>query len=75
MIEDFKKDYNWVINVLESCTIQGQLDTTEKCYNQFKDKWSNFFNSKDSQMDKLTFECDERFQIILQHKRNTLGWN
>ena len=75
MIEDFKKDYDWVINVLQSCTKQGQLDTTEKCYGQFKDKWSSFFKSKDSQIDKLRFEYDEKFQIILTHKRNTLGWN
>jgi hypothetical protein len=74
MIEDFKNDYEWVINILESCTNQGQLDTTEKCYEQFKDKWSEFFKSKDSQMDKLTFEYDEKFEIILAHKRNTLGW-
>jgi hypothetical protein len=75
MIENFKKDYNWIINVLESCTKQGQLDTTEKCYKQFKHKWSNLFKSKDNQIDKLTYECDEKYQIILTHKRNTLGWN
>ena len=74
MIEEFKKDYNWIINVLKSCETQGQLDTTEKCYEQFKDKWENFFKSKDNQIDELTFNCDEEFQIILTNKRNTLGW-
>jgi hypothetical protein len=73
MIEEFKRDYNWVINVLKSCKKQSHLDTTEKCYKQFKKKWSKFFNSKNIEMDKLTYDCDEEFNIILNHKRKTLS--
>lgn len=74
MIEEFKKDYNWVINVLKSCEKQAHLDTAEKCHKQFRKKWSNFFNSKDIKIDELTYNCDEEFNIILTHKRKTLGW-
>ena len=74
MIEEFKRDYNWVVNVLKSCKKQTQLDTTEKCYKQFRKKWSNFFNSKDIKLEELTYNCDEEFYIILNHKRKTLGW-
>jgi hypothetical protein len=74
MIEEYNKDYRWILKVLTSCKNQGQLDTTEKCYFQFRKKWNEFFKSTDNKIDELTFKCDEEFNIILTNKRNTLGW-
>lgn len=73
-MDKFKTEYERIIETLKSCKIQSHLDATEKYYKLFKQKWADFYNSKDSKLDELTYNCDVKFEILLNNKRKTLGW-
>ena len=73
-MDKFKTEYDRIIETLKSCKVQSHLDTTEKYYKLFRQKWANFYNSKDRRLDELTYNCDKNFEIMLNNKRKTLGW-
>jgi hypothetical protein len=39
MIENYKRDLDWVLSVLESCETLTQVEVSENCYDQLMDKW------------------------------------
>ena len=73
-MDKFKTEYDRIIETLKSCKIQSHLDTTEKYYKLFRQKWAEFYNSEDRRLDELTYNCDKKFEIMLSNKRKTLGW-
>lgn len=48
IIENYKRDLDWVLAVLDSCETLNQVEIAENCYDQLVEKWG-----KSIPMDKL----------------------
>lgn len=48
IIENYKRDLDWVLSVLDSCETLNQVEIAENCYDQLVEKWG-----KSIPMDKL----------------------
>ena len=64
---------NGVLTVNSTSNFANNINMSSNDPNQ-RYIYASFFNSKDIKIDELTYNCDEEFNIILTHKRKTLGW-
>ena len=39
IIENYKRDLDWVLSVLDSCETLNQIEIAENCYEQLVEKW------------------------------------
>lgn len=42
IIENYKRDLDWVLSVLNSCETLNQVEIAENCYEQLVEKWGKF---------------------------------
>lgn len=68
MIETYKKDFNWVLKVIQSCETPKHLKIANNCYKQFVKKWSLYQFKNDRNYIKLSNLYHKSFQKILEEK-------
>jgi hypothetical protein len=70
-MENINKDFNWVLNVLDSCETLTQVRRTERLFDNFKNKHKDYFKSL-GKKDLLKKTLKNEFKTSMREKLTTI---
>jgi len=69
--KDLLNQYTWIMKVLDSCTNESQVETTQKLYDLYVKRWN--YDLTDKQISALTSNFDKERKGKLYRVRKSTG--
>ena len=72
IIENYKRDFDWVLAVLDSCETLNQVEIAENCYKQLVDMWGKSIPIDKFLLISELFEGEISFKKVLEEVKTRI---